>query len=72
MSMENVMPMSPRCPTCGMIMSLVGYSPTCESMIYDYLCRSEGDRLSWRPRRAATNSRRNQLETLPSTPDQPQ
>jgi hypothetical protein len=55
MSVENVMPVSPRCPTCGTIMSLTGYSPTCESAIYDYLCRSDGDRLSWRPRLAAPN-----------------
>ena len=55
MSMENAMPISPCCPTCGTIMSLTGYSPTCESVIYDYLCRNDGDRLSWRPRRAAPN-----------------
>ena len=50
MLMENVIPISPPCPTCGKEMKLVGYAPACESVIYDFLCRDDGDRLSWRPR----------------------
>lgn len=56
MSIENGAPISPRCPTCGTIMDLTGYSPTCESTIYDYQCSRDGDRLSWRPRRATANN----------------
>ena len=70
MSMESVAPISPRCPTCGMIMELTGYSPTCESTIYDYLCRGDGDRLSWRPRCATADIRQNRLRALRSAPDQ--
>jgi hypothetical protein len=71
MSMENVPIISLNCPTCGEIMSLTGYSPTCQSVIYDYLCRGDGDRLSWRPRRTAANSRHNRPWALPSTLEQP-
>ena len=52
MSIESVALSSPNCPTCGKIMSLTGYSPTCESIIYDYQCKNDGDRISWRPRRS--------------------
>ena len=68
MSMDSVMPISPRCPTCGTIMRLTGYSPTCESVVYDYICGGDGDRVSWRPRSATSSTRLNRLRALPSTP----
>jgi len=58
MSTENVMPTPPPlpCPSCGNIMRLISYSPTCETVIYDYLCSNDGGYLSWRPRRVAANT----------------
>ena len=53
MRIENVTPIFPHCPTCGKEMRLTGHAPTCESVIYDFLCTDDGDRLSWRPRRVA-------------------
>jgi len=53
MRMENVTPNSPLCPTCGKEMRPTGHAPTCEGVIYDFLCSDDGDRLSWRPRRDA-------------------
>lgn len=47
MPTENVTPISLSCPTCGKEMKLTGHAPTCESMIYDFLCSDDGDRLSW-------------------------
>ena len=55
-SSKDVTPISPPCPTCGKEMRLTGHSPTCESVIYDYLCSDDGDRLSWQPGRVAANS----------------
>ncbi len=70
MDIESVTLIAPNCPTCGEIMSLTGYSPTCESVIYDYQCKSDGDRISWRPRRMVANNRYNRMRALPSTPEQ--
>jgi hypothetical protein len=53
MRVENVTPISPPCPTCGKEMRLTGHAPTCESVIYDFLCSDDGDRLSWHHRRDA-------------------
>ena len=50
MRMETVPPLLPACPTCGKVMRHTGYSPTCDSVIYDFLCSDDGDRLSWRRR----------------------
>lgn len=50
MRMQTVTPISPPCPTCGKEMKLTGHAPTCESVIYDFLCSEDGDRLSWRHR----------------------
>jgi hypothetical protein len=61
MRMENVAPLSPPCPTCGKEMRLTGHPPTCEGVIYDFLCSDDGDLLSWRPRRVAANSHQNRL-----------
>ena len=47
--MENIAPLSSPCPTCGKEMTLTGITPTSESVIYEYLCSNDGDRLSWRP-----------------------
>jgi hypothetical protein len=47
---KNVPPISPPCPTCGKEMMLTSVTPTCESVIYGYLCSDDGDRLSWQPR----------------------
>jgi hypothetical protein len=49
MHMENVIPISPACPTCGKKMMLIGYNPTCKGVVYEYLCSNDGDRLSWQP-----------------------
>jgi len=57
MGMEIVTPISPACPTCGKEMRLTGHAPTCESVIYDFLCSEDGDRLSWRHRHVLPNSR---------------
>ena len=51
MRMENDTPISLPCPACGKGMKLTGYSPVSESVIYDFLCNDDGNRLSWRPRR---------------------
>ena len=50
MRSENVIPISLSCPSCGKEMRLTGHAPTCESVIYDFLCTDDGDRLSWRQR----------------------
>ena len=50
MRMETVPPLLPSCPTCGKVMRHTGYSPTCDSVIFDFLCSDDGDRLSWRRR----------------------
>ena len=55
MRMENVPPIFLPCPTCGKEMKLTGHAPTCESVIYDFLCSEDGDRLSWRSRRIAAS-----------------
>jgi hypothetical protein len=55
MRIENVTPISPPCPTCGREMKLTGHAPTCDSVIYDFFCTNDGDRLSWRPRRVEIN-----------------
>jgi hypothetical protein len=47
-SSENVPSISPQCPTCGKEMTLTGVTPTCESVIYEYLCSNDGDHVSWR------------------------
>ena len=69
MRIENVTPIFPPCPTCGKEMKLTGHAPTCESVIYDFLCTDDGDRLSWRPRRVAANS--HQLDGLDINVSQP-
>ena len=58
MRIENATPISPACPTCGKEMKLTSYSPTCEGMIYDFSCSTDGDRLTWR-HATATISRSN-------------
>jgi hypothetical protein len=37
----------PCCPTCGTEMEFVSISPTCQSVIYEYTCPNDGDRLNW-------------------------
>ena len=49
-SKNNAPTISAPCPTCGKEMSLTGVTPTSESVVYDYLCSNDGDRLSWQPR----------------------
>ena len=46
-SSKIVPPVFPRCPTCNEKMVFVSVSPTCQSVIYGYICRNDGDRLSW-------------------------
>jgi len=48
-SSKNVPLTCPLCPTCGKEMTLTGVTPTCESVIYEYVCSNDGDRLSWQP-----------------------
>ena len=57
MSMEKVTPTFLPCPTCGKEMRPIGHTPTCETVIYDFLCSDDGDRLSWRPRRVVAGAR---------------
>jgi hypothetical protein len=38
---------SPLCPTCGKKMEQTSATPTCDGVIYGFLCSSDGDRLSW-------------------------
>ena len=56
MRIENVTPISPPCPTCGKEMRLTGHTPTCQSVIYDFSCSEDGDRVSWHRRHVAANS----------------
>jgi hypothetical protein len=46
-SSKTVPPFFPLCPTCNQKMAFIALSPTCQSVIYEYLCRNDGDRLSW-------------------------
>jgi hypothetical protein len=46
-SSNSVPPIFPRCPTCHKKMVFISVTPTCESIIYGYICRNDGDRLSW-------------------------
>ena len=48
-SSNSVPPIIPRCPTCNEKMVFVSVSPTCQSVIYGYICRNDGDRLSGNP-----------------------
>jgi RNase P subunit RPR2 len=50
MRMEKVSSVAPRCPTCGKQMRLTSQTPTCQSVIYDFSCNEDGDRLSWHRR----------------------
>jgi hypothetical protein len=56
MHMETVPPIRPACPNCGKEMRPVGHTPTCDSVIYDFLCSDDGNRLSWWRRRVAANA----------------
>jgi hypothetical protein len=49
-SSNLVPPVFPSCPTCNKEMSFISVSPTCQTVIYGYLCRNDGDRLSWESR----------------------
>ena len=60
-------PIPPYCPTCGKQMKLTGHSATCHSLIYDFSCSDDGDRLSWHRRRGAASSPRNSRAALLST-----
>jgi hypothetical protein len=44
-SSNSVPPIFPRCPTCHKKMVFISVTPTCESIIYGYICRNDGDRL---------------------------
>ena len=48
---EKQFPFFLPCPTCGKDMKQTGYSPMCETVIYEFLCSDDGDRLSWQARR---------------------
>jgi hypothetical protein len=37
----------PHCPTCNNAMEFVSITPTCQSVIYGYACRTDGDRIDW-------------------------
>ena len=37
----------PRCPTCDAEMDFTSFTPTCESVIYGYVCPNDGDRTHW-------------------------
>ena len=46
-SSNTVPPIFPRCPTCSQKMVFISVTPTCHSVIYGYMCRNDGDRVSW-------------------------
>lgn len=46
-SSNRVTPIFPRCLTCDQKMVFISVTPTCKSTIYGYICRNDGDRLSW-------------------------
>jgi hypothetical protein len=46
-SSNSIPSFSPLCPRCNKEMTFVSVSPTCQSVIYDYVCRNDGDRFSW-------------------------
>ena len=46
---KNVPPISPACPTCNKEMTLTAVIPNSESVVYEYRCSNDGDRLSWQP-----------------------
>lgn len=39
----------PPCPTCGKKMRQISANPNSEGVNYDFLCSTDGDRLSWQP-----------------------
>ena len=39
----------PSCPTCGKKMGQISASPNSKGVIYDFLCSTDGDRLTWQP-----------------------
>jgi hypothetical protein len=49
-SSNGVPPVFPSCPTCNKKMVFISVTPTCQSVIYGYVCRNDGDRLSWESR----------------------
>ena len=49
LSSKTVPPNPPHCATCGKKMSLIDVVPISESVIYEYLCSDDGDRLTWQP-----------------------
>ena len=51
-SSNSVPPIFPRCPTCHKKMVFISVTPTCESTIYGYMCKNDGDRLSWECRQS--------------------
>jgi hypothetical protein len=51
-SSKTVPPILPRCPTCNKEMVFTSVTPTCQSVIYGYVCRNDGDRLSWECRQS--------------------
>jgi hypothetical protein len=51
-SSNSVPPIFPRCPTCNKKMVFMAVTPTNQSMIYGYMCRNDGDRLSWECRQS--------------------
>lgn len=50
LSSNCVPPIFPRCPTCHKKMVFISVTPTYQSVIYGYMCRNDGDRLSWERR----------------------
>ena len=51
-SSNSVPPVFPRCPTCSKEMRFISISPTCQSVIYEYVCSGDGDRLTWETRQS--------------------
>lgn len=51
-SSNSVPPVFPPCPTCGKEMRFISISPTCQSVIYEYACSGDGDRLTWETRQS--------------------
>jgi hypothetical protein len=51
-SSNGIPPSFPPCPTCKKETRFISISPTCQSVIYEYMCSGDGDRLIWETRQS--------------------
>ena len=50
MRIEKADLVGPSCPSCGKEMRQTGYTPTSQSVSYDFICSEDGDCVSWHRR----------------------